>query len=168
MEKKKEAAGPEETLLKAKSDALRLLSFRPRSVSEMRQRLKMKRFPADVIERTVELLSAQGLLNDEQFAKLFAHSRVFSRPSGKRQLEFELKKKGVSPETAARAIAGLGEYDERQAAKDLVALRVSKMTGISVDKKKARVFGLLKRRGFSNQTIYSVFDELFKDTGNLE
>ena len=103
-------------LLKVKSDALRLLSFRPRSVKELRDRLKLKRYPAAAIDNALDILSKQGLLNDEKFAKLFAESRVYSRPTGKRQLEIDLKKKGLPKELVDETLANLKDYDEKKRA----------------------------------------------------
>jgi len=156
-------SGHEESLLKAKSDALRLISFKPRSIMELEKRLKFKKYDSSLIRDVIESLKRQGLLDDEKFAKLFANSRVYSRPSGKRQIEFDLKRKGLSKETIKKTIDTLEEYDEKKAARDLVWGRFQKMTGISDEKKRSRLFGFLKRRGFSNDAIFSVLTELFKN-----
>ena len=148
-------------LVKAKSDALRLLSFKPRSVEEMRERLRLKRYGPAVIDSVIESLKRQGLLDDAKFAKLFAHSRIYTRPSGRRQLEFDLKKKGLSRDLITATLETFRDTDERQMARDLVLTRFRKMTGVQAGKKKARLFGFLKRRGFGNGIIFSVLNELF-------
>jgi regulatory protein len=162
-EKSKDSNEREERLLKAKSDALRLLSFRPRSVEEMRSRLKMKRFAADIIDDVLDSFQKQGLLNDAQFADLYAQSRIYTRPSGKRQVEQDLKKKGVSSKVVAETMQKLGDYDEKKAARDLVYTRFMKMTGVTRERKKARLFSFLQRRGFSTSVIFSVLQELFSE-----
>ncbi|MBI3252007.1 MAG: regulatory protein RecX [Candidatus Omnitrophica bacterium] len=150
--------------LAAKSDALRLLSFKPRSVEELRARLaQKKKYTAETIEEVIALLTRQGLLDDVKFAKLYAHSRVHTRPAGRRQIELDLKKKGLGPELVAKTLGELGDYDEKQAAKDLVSGRFQKMTGVSAEKKKARLFGFLARRGFKTDVILSALSELFHD-----
>lgn len=154
---------PDSQLVKAKSDALRLLSFRPRSVEELRRRLKLKKYPEELVERVLEFLKKQRLLDDESFARLFAHSRVFSRPVGKRQLEFELKRKGLSKELVSKAMEGLSDYDERAAARELVYRRFQKMKGVPREKKKARLFAFLKRRGFETNAIFDVISGLFHE-----
>ena len=156
-----------EVLLKAKSDALRLLSFSPRSIEELRKRLALKKYAPEIVAQVVELLKKQGFLNDKKFAELFAQSRVHSRPAGKKQLAFDLQKKGLSKEVVAGAMANLGDYDEKKAAKELVFGRFQRMSGISDEKKKARIFGFLKRRGFSNDVIFPVLRELFKKNDSL-
>jgi regulatory protein len=161
--KEKTLEGPEDRLLKAKSDALRLIAHAPRSVQELRTRLKQKKYGDELIDEVIEAFKKQGLLDDEKFAKLFAQSRVHTRPSGRRQLEFDMRRKGLSRETIGKAIEDLGEVDEKKTARDLVAGRFAKMTGVSDEKKKSRLFGFLKRRGFASQTIYAVLNELFRD-----
>ncbi len=151
-------------VLKAKSDALRLLSFRPRSVEELRNRLKLKKYPEEVIQSTLESLERQGLLNDEKFAKLFSHASVYTRPTGRRKLEFDLKKKGLALSIIEKTLSSLEDYDEKKVAHDLVATRFHKMTGISKEKKKARLYGFLQRRGFSSEAIFGALSELFSES----
>lgn len=154
--------GEEKALLKAKTDALRLLSVRPRSIEELRGRLKLKKHAAIVIDSVMDLLKKQGLVDDERFAKLYAESRVYSKPSGRKQLEFDLKKKGLPRELVSKTLSNLSDYDEKKAAKDLVAKRFERMGGVSAEKKKGRIYGFLKRRGFGNDVIFAVMEELFK------
>ena len=139
---------------KAKSAALKFLSARPRSVSEMVKKLKSKKYAASVIETTVEFLKQRGFLDDEKFAKLFANSLVDSRPAGARKLRFDLKQKGVPESVIESTMAGLKDYDEVRMARELVLKRFRLMTGVSEETKKRRVFGFLQRRGFSSDVIF--------------
>ena len=134
--------------------------MRPRSVEELRHRLKLKKHPAASIEPVIELLKKQGLLNDEKFAKLFAGSLVHSKPVGRRQIERDLKKKGVSSAVIQDTLSNFKDYDEREAARKLVENRFRRMSGLTAEKKKTRLFGFLKRRGFSNEAIFSALSSL--------
>ena len=148
---------------KVKSDALRLLAVSPRSVEELRGRLKLKKHPDSAIEPVLELLKKQGFLNDQKFAQLYAGSRVNARPVGRRQLEMDLKKKGLSSGVIEETLSGLKDYDEKETVRKLAERQVSRMTGVSPKKKKARLFGFLKRRGFSSDAIFSVLSDLVKE-----
>ena len=152
----------ESALLKAKSDGLRLLSFSARSASELRSRLKLKRYPDDLVEEVIDSFQKQGLIDDVKFAKLFAESRVYSRPSGKRQLEIDLKKKGLSGELVRQTVDNLKDYDEKEMVRTLALRRLKGMSGVSKEKKKMRIYGFLKRRGFTNDAIFPVLDEILK------
>ena len=153
---------------KTKSDALRLLAARPRSVQELRGRLELKKHPAERIEPVIELLKKQGLLDDEKFAKLLAVSKTLSRPVGKRQLEMDLKKKGIAPGIIEGTLSGLTDYDEKESIRKLAQSRAGRMNGISAEKKKARLFGFLKRRGFSSDAIFSVLPEFLSQDSDSE
>ncbi len=148
---------------KAKSDALRLLAARPRSVEELRGRLKLKKHPAEEIENVLETLKKQGLLDDEKFAKLMTVSKTLSRPVGRRQLEMDMKRKGISTRIIESTMSGLTDYDEKEAVRKLVESRAARMKGLPPEKRKARLFGFLKRRGFSSDAIYSVLKGLVSD-----
>ena len=153
-------------MLKAKSDALRLLSFKPRSVEELRRRLARKNHSSEITEEVLSLLQAQGLLNDEKFARLFANARIYTRPTGKGQLAFDLKKKGLSRPLVDETIRNLRDYDEKKIVRDLVYTRFQKMTGVSKEKKKLRIYGFLKRRGFDNDVIFATLSDLFRESGD--
>ena len=152
----------EERFLKAKSDALRLLSFSARSAKELHGRLKQKKYSDEMVDRVIEGFRKQGLVDDEKFAKLFAESRIYSRPTGKKQLAMDLKKKGLSPELVTQTVANLKDYDEKKMVRELALKRLKSMAGISREKKKTRLFGFLKRRGFGNESIFFVLNEVLK------
>ncbi len=151
---------PEE---KAKSDALRLLAVRPRSVEELRSRLRLKNHQEAAIESVIELFKKQGLLDDEKFARLFAGSKTLSRPVGRKQLESDLKKKGVSGSVIRDTLSNLVDYDEKAEALKIARNHFRRVSGLTPEKKKARVFGFLQRRGFSSDTIFFVVEELLKE-----
>lgn len=159
----KDPETPEALLIRAKTDALRLISFKPRSVEELRSRLREKHHGDALIAEVIEAFKRQGLLDDEKYARLYANSRIHERPAGKRQLELELKKKGLAAPVVAKTMESLSDYDEKKAARDLVEGRFRRMAGLPDEKKRNRLFGFLKRRGFSNDVIFGVLNGLFKD-----
>ena len=152
----------EEKLIRAKTDALRLISFRPRSIEEMRGKLKLKKYDDALIDEAIAALKKQNLLNDELFAKFFANSKMFTRPSGKKLLQAELKRKGVSENLVSKTLEGMEDYDEKKTAKELVMGRFERTKDLPKEKRKARIFSFLQRRGFDSSVIFSVLDELFK------
>ena len=149
--------------LKIKSDALKLLSFRPRSVAELSQRLEKKHYPPKLVAEAIESFRSQGFLDDEKFAKLFSQSLVDTRPTGKKGLEQELKKKGLSEHVISAALSNLKDFDEAASALELAKKRFRLMAGIPDIKKKSRIYGFLKRRGFSDHIVFEVIRQLLKE-----
>lgn len=143
--------------------ALRLLNFKPRSESELRQRLVRKRLPAEAIESVIARFQKDGMLDDEKFARLYALSRIQSRVFGKGQIRRELTHRGVSPALVTKAMKSIEDFDEFEVAKELAARQAGRMKGLSPDAKKRRLHGMLLRRGFPAEVIFKVLRGVLKE-----
>ena len=97
--------------------ALRLLSYRPRSIREITQRLTKTNADTNTINRVINNLIDQNLLNDQEFAKWWVEQRVKFRPRGNFALTQELAQKGIAREIIESVL--LSPAAERQLAKKL-------------------------------------------------
>ncbi len=146
-------------LASAKSASFRLIKFRARSEKEIRDKLKEKGYEASVINEAVEYLTRSKFLDDSLFARLWVESRI-KRSIGPKRLEVELKKKGISEATIDKTLSNiLKEYDEEGVIAQIIEHKLKKMSGLEPEKKKARLYGLLLRRGFPQGKIYSALQE---------
>jgi regulatory protein len=147
---------------RAREAALDLLSYRIRSVAELKRRLVRKDFPPDVAEECVAALAAAGLVDDTLFAESFIRDRINFRPRGRAGLARELRAKGVDAETAHAAI---GEVLEGEDVSEIdlareVASRFAVRAGEDPLRARRRLYGRLARRGFSGDTARRVMEEL--------
>jgi regulatory protein len=78
---------------KAYDQSLRYLSFRPRTVQEVRQYLQKKGISDENTEFVIERLTEQGYLNDAEFGRIWVNDRERLNPKGKRALQYELRQK---------------------------------------------------------------------------
>ena len=154
-------AAADPSVAQARAAADRLLKFRPRSEHELRVRLRQKGFDAPAIEAVVQSLARHDLLNDQKFSQYYATGRLLSRPVGLRALREELRRKGVSAETAAEAVtkAAVG-YDELAAARALALRRRAQWRDLPREAVQRRLAGLLQRRGFSGDIVYKVLRDV--------
>jgi len=125
--------------------ALRLLSHRARSETEMRRRLAMRSIEPDAIEEEIGRLRQAGLLDDEQFAMAWAEERQRLAPRGRRLLRYELLSKGVAPGAVELATQ---DTDDREAAFALARQKARNASHTDYEAFLARVGGFLRRRGF--------------------
>src|SRR5512143_443683 len=95
----------------AKNVAYRYLTIRPRSRAEVEKKLREREFPQHIITSVIDHLLRLGYLNDEQFARQWAASRVRSRGFGRRRLEQELRVRGIDRDTIGSVLKGLFEED---------------------------------------------------------
>ena len=151
-----------ETKRKARESAIRLISYRDRSKSEMRRRLIRDEYPEDIVDEVIEQLTNSGLLDDEKFSRDWVKARTASKPMGKTRLAWELRSKGVETPLVEEALEGLDEDTEYELAYSVVAGKLAK---INKDDPALRnkLGSLLRRRGFTWGTITRVIDALCGD-----
>ena len=152
---------------KAKQAAVNLLSYRPRSIKEVSNRLVQKGWNQDLADRVTGELVDKGYLNDEEFAAIFARDRAKNKCLGPVALKSELIKTGVAQKIIEKNIEAV--YSKYPA--DELIQRLMKKRGIDLDvplvkKEKQRFINLLKRKGFTWDQMESVVRNLSVKTAN--
>jgi len=147
---------------RAKSYAERLLSYRSRSEEELNRRLRDKGYSSQVRSRTILDLKEEGLVDDKKFAKLWARMRFQTSPRGFSLIKMELLSKGIDRDIIDHTIDELKEdFNEEEIARGLFNSRLRLVKGLDSAKAKQRLFGYLKRRGFSSNTVYKLLNETY-------
>ena len=145
--------------------ALRLLSFRPRSSAEMRQRLKRIGFTEEVIDSALGRLLRSGLVDDARFAKEWAENRNEFRPRSRRALEYEMRQRGLDREEIDRALEGL---DESSLALQAARKHARKLQGLTAAEFYRKLYGFLARRGFGYETAKPAVEQAWVEYGQQE
>jgi regulatory protein len=148
-----------ETHRKALESALRLISYRNRSVTELRKRLLGNDFPEETVEEVVEQLSDMGFLDDRKFSTDWVKSRTAAKPMGKTRLAWELRSKGVDAPIVEESLADIDEDKDYELALSLAVHKVQKADREDPSFKN-RLGSFLRRRGFSWDVITRVFEEI--------
>jgi regulatory protein len=145
--------------------ATRLLSYRPRSESELRERLLRRGFNGESIEATLAKLSEQGLVDDAAFARFWKEDRESFNPRSQWLTGLELRRKGVPEEIIKQTI---GELDDGDNARRAAISKARRLPLSDYQLFRQRLGGFLKRRGFKyeviNSTVEQVWQELQNDT----
>ena len=142
---------------RAYDQALRFLSYRPRSIEEVRRQLVAKEVPESQIAVVLERLQARSYVDDAAFAAYWIENRVRFKPMGMRALRYELRQKGVDYDIVNAALA---EFDESDSAYRAARARASRISGQTRESFRHAISGFLRRRGFSEFTIYDVTRQL--------
>src|SRR5438445_2277085 len=104
--------------------AVKLLAAKPRSVRELRERLLEKLWTNDeIVDAVIEKLKEYKYLDDEQFARDLAVSKLRQKPQGKRRLQQTMSQKKLDRETVEIAIANAFEKLPEE---DLIDLAIAK------------------------------------------
>jgi regulatory protein len=153
----------EEARREALHAATRLVAARPRSEREVRDRLRRRRFPQPAVDAAVGRLIELGFLNDETFARFWAESRQGARPSSRRLIATELRRKGVAAEAASAATATISD-DE--AAYEAASRRLRSLRSLEYQRFRERLGAFLTRRGFSYDVSRRTIERCWSETSD--
>ncbi|MFN0110803.1 MAG: regulatory protein RecX [Blastocatellia bacterium] len=140
---------------KTMNRALRLLSFKPRSVTQMRERLLEKEWAeAAIVDQVVARLIELRYLDDEQFAASYASSRLTVRPLGKTRLRQDLQRKKLSREVTEQTLDQIYDGDAEEQLIDRAIAKRLRLKGAPTTPEAAKkLFDYLMRRGFSYDLV---------------
>ena len=155
-----------ETLEAAYLAALRVIDYRPRTTTEIENKLTAKGFADAVIQATLKRLRANGMLDDNRFAQTWVENQSAFRPRGARALAFELRRKGVADEVIAQTLQEIPPEEDLayQAGKK----QARKLVNLERDLFRNRLSAFLARRGFSYGTITPVVSRIWTELHSHE
>lgn len=155
-----------ETKEAATQSALRLLSYKPRSETEIRRRLEKKGFSPAVVEETITRLRENGMLNDRQFAADWVENQSTFRPRGRRLLRYEMHQKGLDDESIQQALDQASDEDELAYQAGLRRAQIH--SGLDWHEFRLKLIQFLARRGFSYGVAAKAVSRLWKEVKTQE
>ena len=148
-----------------KQKAYTLLGKRLHSVSELRTKLRQKKYDQDLIQITIDELLDSRYLDDTKFAEMFSEEKLRLKLWGKIKLKSELMKKGVS---SAIITAVLEEKfpaveEELDNASQLVKKKYNSLKNRNMEKQKLvkRLYAFLISKGYSYDISRQAIEKLF-------
>ncbi len=150
----------------ALENAVKFISYRSRTKSEIRRRLLEKGFSDQEIDKVLEHLRSSGLVADEQYARSWVESRSASHPRSRRLMTMELRQKGVSNLDIEKA---LEETEDDDTLAYQAAVRYARrLSALEWDKFRERLSGFLLRRGFAYGTIAPLVRRVWSEIQSVE
>lgn len=145
----------------AMQQALLFLGYRARSTQEVRANLEKHEIPEAVIAATLERLQANGLLNDQDFARAWVENRNTFRPRSRRALALELRQKGLDAEIVQEVLAE--NVNEEVLALEAARKYVRRVASLDWQEFRQKLGGFLGRRGFSYAMTAPVVRQLWAE-----
>jgi regulatory protein len=142
--------------------ASRYLGYRPRSVFEVKTRLRQRGFDQPTIEAVLRELGRNGSLDDLAFASFWRDNRQSFSPRSGLLLGRELRAKGVAKGVVTEVVSGLDEEDSAYRA---AVKRATRLDRTDFTDFRARLTPFLRRRGFSYQVIERAVRRLWDELG---
>lgn len=148
---------------RAKASAYRYLSYRPRSITELKRQLVNKGYKETTVDQVIDRLSELELIDDMAFARYWVEQRETFKPRGRRALRYELYQKGIDRQIVDMVVA---EVDETVSAKKAARKKAKLWRELPEEQFYEKLGNYLKRRGFSYEIARSVTQEFWSSTSH--
>ena len=131
--------------------AFNLLSAKPRSIAELRERLLEKDWAVEeIVARVLTRLQELNYLNDEQFAAQYANSRLTIKAVGRNRLRRDLQRKKISSTVINQALEDVyREHDEEALITKAITKRLRLKGKPTSREETKKLFDHLVRLGFN-------------------
>ena len=131
--------------------AFNLLSAKPRSIAELRERLLEKDWAVEeIVTRVLTRLQELNYLNDEQFAAQYANSRLTIKAVGRNRLRRDLQRKKISSTVINQALEDVyTEHDEEALITKAITKRLRLKGKPTSREETKKLFDHLVRLGFN-------------------
>lgn len=149
----------EDAIQKIYHQVIRYLSYRMRTEKEIRDYLQQKNVDESIIERMIDRLTNERLINDEEFANMFVRSRMRTSTKGPNLIKQELMVKGVDSQKASQALQQFTYDEQLKRAQKIVHKRLRKSSKHSFQKQLYQTKAALERNGYEADVIRTVIDE---------
>jgi len=139
---------------KALNTALRILTRRDHSRHELSQKLAVRGYTGEVIDKVISECERFDYINDERTARVFIR-RLHRKGYGRKRIRFELNLKGFRGNHIQAALSkSISDDDECQCAKTILKKHARRFDREKdVLKRKDKIYRFLYGRGFSNAMI---------------
>lgn len=153
----------EAAALKVYDRALNLLAFRARSSAELARSLVQKGEAKEHVDRAIDRLTEQGLLDDAAFARSFTRAKVLGAKQSRRRVQQLLARKGVARDVSDEAIDAVFEeegVDQSGVVEEAARKKLRSLAKLEPAVQSRRLYAFLARRGYEADDIRAAMREL--------
>ena len=156
--KKLEILAEKESFIRCKDSALRAIEKSYKTEKEVRDKLQLKGYPDNAINKSIEFLKEYNFVNDINYTKAFIKDKLNSL--GSQKIKYTLIQKGISKEILEDELSDINKENEKNVALDLAKKKI-----IIIKKKETdnyKISGKLYRYLLSKGYEYEVVSEVVK------
>jgi regulatory protein len=148
-------------LQRAKQQAYRLLTYRSRTSSELRDRLQQRGYTTTIIAEVLHQLASDGYIDDRRVALDWARYRLQTKPLGRRRMAWELQRRGLPSESLDEVLREVySEFDEVMLAEQAARKRLRSKELPHSPRERQRFTRYLMSLGFEADTVVAALSAL--------
>jgi regulatory protein len=150
-----------QTVRRAKQQAYRLLAYRNKTSSELRDHLQRRGYTVAIIDEVLRQLASDGYIDDCKLALDWARYRLQAKPLGRRRLAWELRRRGVASESVEEVLREVyQEFDEVALAEQAARKRLGSKALPRSPRDRQRYVRHLLSLGFDTETVATALASL--------
>ena len=153
-----------ENLIKCKDSALRSIEKTYKTEKEMKDKLKLKGYEDNTINKCIEFLKEYNFINDRNYTKAFINDKLNSY--GSQKIKYKLIQKGISKDILEEELSNINDENEKN-----IALNIAKKKFNIIKKKENdnfKISGKLYRYLISKGYGYDITNEVVKEIMSLD
>ncbi len=144
------------------SIAERYALYKPRTVQEVINKLRLNQIEEDHIEGAIEKLKKLGLLDDDSFAKRYVEEMYRSKDWSRYQLYAKLMEKGIGKNIVSSHLDQITDTMEKEKVSSILNKKYFRRD-YSSKKEKDKVAQALMRRGFNSNVVKSAMKDFLQE-----
>ena len=143
----------EDNYLKCKNTALRIVEKSYKSEKELRDKLILKGYENEEIEKSISFLKEYNFISDDNYTRMYVKDK--SRIQGKKKIKYDLIKKGISENIIEEEISNIDRDEEREVAYNLAEKKYNTIAKRESDKFKLsqKLYRFLLSKGYDYDTV---------------
>lgn len=134
--------------------------YQDRCHKEVTQKMREYQLIPEAKEMILLSLMQDNFLNEERFAKSFARGKFRIKNWGKNRIIRELKFKDISAYNIKTALKEIDETAYLATIYRITENRNAVISESNIYKRKQKLIGFLMRKGFENELVYKVVNEV--------
>lgn len=150
-----------DAVVRAVEVAINFLSYRPRSLNEIRQKLNSKDIAQPIVDAALERLVELGYADDEAFCRFWVENRNAFKPRSSMALRYELRQKGVDEAIVQMVLDDI--VDDQASAVQAARTKIRRWRGHTQDVFQQKIGAFLQRRGYGYGTIRDALHLLIEE-----
>lgn len=139
--------------------ALKSIESRYKSTYELKQALKKKEYPEEMIDLAIQKLTKQGYLNDQMFAKSYIHSQMVTTYHGPDYIKKDLYQKKIDASIVEEEIQAFDEDTQLEKIRKLIERGIRTNHTRSGFVLKQKIVNDLKLQGYDSMLISRVISD---------
>ncbi|WP_339707396.1 regulatory protein RecX [uncultured Kriegella sp.] len=151
------------TLSEATKKMEHYCAYQDRCHKEVLTKLQEMRMIPEAIDQIMVHLIKENYLNEERFAQSFARGKFNIKKWGKKRIELELKRRGISHFLIGIALKEINTQTYQETLDTLILKKLATLKGeTNIQKKKKKLADYLLYRGWESHLVYDKINEFIK------